>query len=589
MHKTISITLAGLVFYVEEPAYQKLDSYLTAVKQHFTTQPGKEEIIADIESRFAEQFSTKINANKNVINLAEVEEVIKNMGTVDEMDGFNRTSDKAESASAEEDARLVKRLYRNPDDQILGGVASGLAAYFGIDPVIVRILFVLLTFAWGTSIVIYILLWLIMPEAKTPSQKYEMRGQPMTLKEIEETVKKAFPEKTAESVRTGAGRAASFAGGFVRKFFVVIGKIIKVIFLIVAGIIGVALVIAGVAAAIGLTILFATLLVNPAAPYIDFPLAEFASGTAEYYVLLITGFAAAMIPLIFLVAGGNSVLKRKKTLRTGVTVALIAVWVVAIGLGSAFFGRVWPEYKRHYDELLAQQESNEKVFEVGDFDKISLGGGHDVTITYGETASVKAFGSEKTLEGLAFEIRDTTLQKTGGNDYWDGRICIFCFYKPARIEIITPEFTGGNFSGAVKVEAQDFVTDEIILKLSGASNFTGRFTSSSTVANLSGASRLNLNLESSQSLDIKSSGASRTDISGSGNNLSVELSGASRLEAENFTVNSVGIRASGSSRATVNTSDSLEVRASGASSIIYFGDPTETEFNLSGSSKTEMR
>ena len=150
MEKAINITINGQVFYIEEKAYQKLSEYLDSVKKHFSPTEGGEEIVNDIEIRISEKFSSKTSSKKEVINLKDVESVIKSMGTVDDLNEFENIEPKETKSFAK------KRLQRDPDNAMIAGVASGVAAYFNIDPVAVRIIFViLLFFPTGLSLLTY--------------------------------------------------------------------------------------------------------------------------------------------------------------------------------------------------------------------------------------------------------------------------------------------------------------------------------------------------------------------------------------------------------------------------------------------------
>ncbi len=193
MNKTININLAGIIFHVDEDAYQHFSDYLNAVRNQFHNAEERNEIINDIESRIAELLQEKLNDNKQVINRADIDDVISTMGSpedyaVDDEDGA--TSESTSSSSSQSfHYSGPKRLYRNPDDKILGGVSSGLAAYFNIDPIWIRLIWIALFFGWGTGILLYIILWIVMPEAKTTAQKLQMRGEPINISNIEKTVK----------------------------------------------------------------------------------------------------------------------------------------------------------------------------------------------------------------------------------------------------------------------------------------------------------------------------------------------------------------------------------------------------------------
>jgi len=189
MKKTISVTLGGVIFNIEDDAYQRLDAYLASIKEYYKIAAEEKEILSDIESSIAEKFSQKINQTKVVITLVDVEEMIKIMGTIAEIQYEAEETDASDDGNISRETR--KRLYRNPDDMIIAGVASGIAVYFGIDPVFVRVLFVALTFANGFGLLLYFILWLVVPEAKSNTQKLEMRGRPVNLNEIQEAVKKS--------------------------------------------------------------------------------------------------------------------------------------------------------------------------------------------------------------------------------------------------------------------------------------------------------------------------------------------------------------------------------------------------------------
>ncbi len=189
MNRTITANLGGQVFVVDENAFEKLNKYIESIKERFAQTEGKEEIINDIETRIAEIFSQRLKAGqREVVNMADVDEAVSVMGwpeDFEEVDEGTEGAQEAGSSAQEEGGRhhLNKRLFRNPDDKVLGGVASGISAYFGInDPLWLRLLFVVLVIAGiGTFILIYILLWIIVPEAKTPSEKLQMRGENVTI------------------------------------------------------------------------------------------------------------------------------------------------------------------------------------------------------------------------------------------------------------------------------------------------------------------------------------------------------------------------------------------------------------------------
>lgn len=181
MNKTININLAGIIFHMDEPAYERFSTYLNKVKTALQDQEGGAEIIADIEARIAELFQERLTANNaEVVQLADVEFVISTLGQPEDF-GDDQEQDK-------KSFRVNRRLYRNPDDSVIGGVAGGIGAYFGVDPVWIRILFVLMLI-FGMGFLLYVVLWIAIPEAQTTAQKLQMRGEPININNIERSVK----------------------------------------------------------------------------------------------------------------------------------------------------------------------------------------------------------------------------------------------------------------------------------------------------------------------------------------------------------------------------------------------------------------
>ncbi|TCO08301.1 PspC domain-containing protein [Natronoflexus pectinivorans] len=195
MKRTISINIASTAFFIDEDAYGRLNDYLRKLESWFSGKDGGQEIINDIENRFRELFLERINPKTGVITLSMVDEVIAIMGQPEDFipDGDEDAGKQSTYAEAGTSYRGSKRLFRDIDDKVLGGVCSGLAAYFNLDPVLVRILFVLLTFfSFGTGLVVYIVLWIAVPEAITLSQKLEMRGENITISNIERAMKEQY-------------------------------------------------------------------------------------------------------------------------------------------------------------------------------------------------------------------------------------------------------------------------------------------------------------------------------------------------------------------------------------------------------------
>lgn len=243
MKKTVKISLQGSVFHIDEDAYALLKKYLAEIGNYFGGQAESAEILEDIEIRIAEIFTERLGDKREVVSLEDVEYVISQLGKPADIFGEeNGTGPTAPSARA----YTRKRLYRDPENSVLGGVCGGLGAYFDIDPVWFRVFFVLLTLGYGIAILIYIILWIALPEAKSPAQRLEMRGEQVTIDNIGKSVREEFT-KVKDNIRdipqSQAYRKTSHA---FQEFFHVIGQILLTILKIIGAIIAVTLIIGGI-------------------------------------------------------------------------------------------------------------------------------------------------------------------------------------------------------------------------------------------------------------------------------------------------------------------------------------------------------
>jgi len=203
MNKTVTINIAGLVFHIDEDAYNKLDSYIQAVRNSIQ-QESEDEIIADIESRIAELFAERIDPQTGVIRMNNVDEIINIMGKPED---YIIEDEPVRPNNFTATNKAYKKIYRDGEKRILGGVCSGLGHYFNIDPVWVRILFILLFFAYGLSFVIYLILWVIIPKAVTVADVLEMKGEPVNISNIEKQFREGV-SNSYQQIRTSGSSVA---------------------------------------------------------------------------------------------------------------------------------------------------------------------------------------------------------------------------------------------------------------------------------------------------------------------------------------------------------------------------------------------
>ncbi len=431
MKKNISINISGIIFHIEEDGYDQLKEYLESINKYFSTFEDSLEIIADIETRIAEIFLSKLKEGKQVIALEDVELLMATMGSIkdfqaaEEDSNFTSTLDEIEEDGKEEEGahifskrlyrdnnrkllagvlsgiafyfnidplwirllyvllffgvsilpsiagflfliyivlwivipasdelkeeKKIKKMYRDPDSKVLGGVASGIAAYFGVDVVIIRLLFFVTIIIAGTGLILYIILWIILPEAKTLTDKMEMQGQPVTLSNIESNIKKSlnvtegeeniiikillFPFRLIAALFEFLSRALGpFMSFLVEALRVVLGALLAIV-----GISGVLGIISG-GVLIGLIAGSELNIMNPIAYAI-----------IKNDLAVLPGIALGMaliIPFFYLTILGFMVLMKKQVINAKAGWSLLAIWLVSIIILSFTI----PPYIRNFQE-----------------------------------------------------------------------------------------------------------------------------------------------------------------------------------------------------------------------------------------------
>jgi phage shock protein PspC (stress-responsive transcriptional regulator) len=334
MKKTFTINISGTVFHIEEDAYEVLQKYLINLKNHFG--PGEEgkEILADIEARIAEIFIENSTGSQKVVSIDMVNSAIEIMGSPED---FEQDETEVEAIPTEETKRK-RRLYRDPDHRVIGGVCGGLGAYFNMDPVILRIIFVVLLFATtGAAFLAYIILWIAVPKAKNTAQRLEMRGQEATVKNIEKSIKEEVGEmkesfqKMKDSETYAKGKRSVDAAGDVAY------SGLKVILRIAVIVIGVLLIISGF---LGLLGFISSMVVGHSfvqgwpmiwSPEVEVPgfLNHFVNTGTLTFGLIAVGILAG-IPLLAMLFIGTKLVFRYKTNNTAIGLTMVGVWLIAL-------------------------------------------------------------------------------------------------------------------------------------------------------------------------------------------------------------------------------------------------------------------
>ena len=333
MNKTVNINLGGMFFHIDEDAYLKLTRYFDAIKRSLNSSSGQDEIIKDIEMRVSELLTEKQKSEKHVVGLKDVDEVIAVMGQPE--DYIIEDEEKSNQSFNDYGTRKHKKLYRDKEKGMIGGVATGLGHYFGIEAVWIKILFLVFVFAgFGTGILAYFVLWIVTPEAVTTSEKLEMTGEPVTISNIEKKVreeieslsdrfKNADYDAMGNQVKSGAERISSSFGDFVITVFKIFAKFL-----------GVVLIMSGISVLIMLLIGVFTLGTNI---FIDFPWQNFVeAGNFTEYPIWSFGllmFFAVGIPFFFLTLLGFKLLSPNlKSIGNITKYTLLAIWIIALAI-----------------------------------------------------------------------------------------------------------------------------------------------------------------------------------------------------------------------------------------------------------------
>jgi phage shock protein PspC (stress-responsive transcriptional regulator) len=335
MKKAIKINLSGIIFHIDEDAYEKLKSYLDTISRYFSNKQESKEIINDIEARIAELFQEKISEEKQVITLKLVNEVIDIMGNPEDIADSGEEAD--DQRTFHESYSRSRRLYRDPENSVIGGVCGGLAAYFSVDPVIFRLLFVIFFFAGGASILVYIILWIVLPKAETAAQKLEMRGEKVNVSNLEKKIREEY-DSVKENVKEGYTKARN-SDTYIKTeraasdFFDVLGKILLVFVKVILIIIGTSLVIAGIGLLIGLIALpFVGIHMFPFESY-NFSLGDVLlpfTDPVSVTLLVIAITLLLLIPVAAMLYGLVKLIFNIKTRNRGLTIGAVTLWFVSL-------------------------------------------------------------------------------------------------------------------------------------------------------------------------------------------------------------------------------------------------------------------
>lgn len=519
MNTTININLAGYAFSIDKDAYDLLQSYLESIKNQIDDN-NADEVMRDIEARIAELFSDICRSqHTQVVTMQMVQTVVNQLGKPDD---FKDDDQPAENAFT---TMLKKKLYRDTDNALIGGVCSGIGHWLGLDAIWVRLIFLLCLLLWGITLPIYLILWLIVPEARTAAQRLNMRGELTTIENIEREVTQQ--RNNQRNSNSGClGTALKIILLCIGGFFLFIAVII--FFSLITGIIGA---FSGLAALSPLGIIGA-----------------FFSGDyrlSAILAILIVLIIALPVFLIALVIYKHSKQQQVQSRTIWITVI---IWLVAIcgsiGIGTyQLFSNDELLNEILFDDDLSDndpQAAND-VLSLSGFHSVSITGAADIKLTQADEYYAEGNNSFfKRAEVIDSVLYITTIDnlKKGGAKLW----------------IQTPTLKAITIEGASKCKSNGMLSlDELSITAEGAS-------------------KIDLRLQA-KAITISALGASDIELEGTADNLNIEIEGAANIDADDLQVRNASVRADGPSRIDLFVTEQLETHASFLSKITNKGNP----------------
>lgn len=343
MNKTVTINISGIIFHIEEDAFEKLSKYLSTINGYFSKADGGNEIMNDIEARIAEMLQSKTSAIKQVVLMSDVDFVMDSMGKPEEFAGeasenTNFSNESNENYDSNSSEPLKKRLYRDGDSKVLGGVCSGIGHYFGIDSVWLRIALLLMFFFAGTGFLLYIILWIAIPEAKTTTERLAMKGEKADVNNISRAVKeeaeqlKKRMQKYGTEFKNMASSNRDVPRNTVERIVDFIGDVLLNIGRVLLKIIGILLVIFGIIFFLGLfgSVFGLSFLTNniEGKEWVDLLLLD----GKDFYIGLIGIALFIGTPIMMMIYGGIKILFKIKYSNRWVNLSAGIVWLVGFAM-----------------------------------------------------------------------------------------------------------------------------------------------------------------------------------------------------------------------------------------------------------------
>jgi phage shock protein PspC (stress-responsive transcriptional regulator) len=346
MNKTIIININGIVFHIEEDAYEILKNYMTDVKRHFSTSADSLEITTDIENRIAEMFSEILGReNKQVIVEQDVTWVVEQMGTVADFENADEAA-KADSNPFAYSRAEGRRLFRDPDDHLVAGVCAGIANYFDVDAVWIRLAFAISFAIAGSGFILYIILWIIVPKAVTRADRMAMRGEKQNLQgfkknfEDELSAVRGHLSNFGDEARPLVYKARDFAGDLLHHIGIFLAGTGRVL----VRLIGVLILLCCFSATIFFVVAFVALIgFGSFPPFHGLPYDMLRHNHADF--IFASAFLVAFIPVLSIIMLTLKGIFNTGSIGRSTGSVFLAIWLCSVGMLVYYATRITAEFR----------------------------------------------------------------------------------------------------------------------------------------------------------------------------------------------------------------------------------------------------
>lgn len=397
MNKTIIINISGVIFHIEEDAYELLKSYMDDIKRHFDNYKDSFEIVSDIESRVAEMLSELlITDSKQVIVLADVQNVTQRMGKPSD---FETAEDEDYGFASANGKKLSKKLFRDTDDRFVAGVCSGIAHYFDVEPKWARVAFVVLFMLYGFGLLTYLLLWIVIPKAKTRTDKMEMKGERINLQTFQKNIEEEI-NAVASKIRTASANTPAIdkLGIFLREIIESVFKYLGSMGKLILKVIGICSMIF-----IGLLLTGAFIFLMVYLGYAGntdigtiFPLNIVNEEMRS--VLFICVFLIVVIPLTALIFLLLRAVFNSKNIPSSINFSLLMIWIVALATAIFCVAKNATEFKEEasFSETTTLKTNPSQIYVIRLADERTFR--EEISGNGGSSKLIKISGSDRDFD-----------------------------------------------------------------------------------------------------------------------------------------------------------------------------------------------